>query len=42
VHTVTGALLLAATLITTLVSYRMLRPGHALVNSSSTPELLAR
>jgi len=42
VHTVTGALLLATTLITTLVSYRMLRPGHALVNSSSTPELLAR
>jgi hypothetical protein len=42
VHTVTGALLLATTLMTTLVSYRMLRPGHALVNSSSTPEMLAR
>ncbi len=38
VHTVTGALLLATTLMTALVSYRMLRPGSALANSSATTE----
>jgi cytochrome c oxidase assembly protein subunit 15 len=42
VHTVTGALLLATTLITTLVSYRMLRPRHALASSSTASELLAQ
>ena len=41
VHTVTGALLLATTLMTALVSYRMLRPGSALANSSATTEQAA-
>ncbi len=41
VHTVTGALLLATTLVTALVSYRMLRPGSALANSSATTEQAA-
>src|SRR5467141_1146489 len=38
VHTVTGALLLATTLITALVSYRMLRPVSVLADSSSASE----
>jgi len=42
VHTVTGALLLATTLMTALVSYRMLRPRHALANTSATSELVAQ
>ena len=41
VHTVTGALLLATTLMTALVSYRMLRPGKALAHSSTTSEQAA-
>ncbi len=41
VHTVTGALLLSTTLVTALVSYRMLRPGSALANSSATTEQAA-
>jgi heme a synthase len=41
VHTVTGALLLATTLLTALVSYRMLRPGRALEDSSATSEQVA-
>jgi cytochrome c oxidase assembly protein subunit 15 len=41
VHTVTGALLLAMALMTTLVSYRMLRPGTSLVRSSATSEQVA-
>jgi cytochrome c oxidase assembly protein subunit 15 len=41
VHTVTGALLLATTLITALVSYRMLRPGSVLADSSSASEQAA-
>jgi cytochrome c oxidase assembly protein subunit 15 len=41
VHTVTGALLLATTLMTTLVSYRMLRPGSVLADSSATSEQAA-
>ncbi len=41
VHTVTGALLLATTLMTALVSSRMLRPGSALANSSATTEQAA-
>jgi cytochrome c oxidase assembly protein subunit 15 len=40
-HTVAGALLLATTLLTALVSYRMLRPGPALANSSATSEQVA-
>ena len=42
IHTVTGALLLATTLITTLVSYRMLRPRHVLAGSSASSELAAQ
>ncbi len=41
VHTVTGALLLATTLMTALVSYRMLRPRSALANPSATSEQAA-
>jgi cytochrome c oxidase assembly protein subunit 15 len=41
VHTVTGALLLATTLITALVSYRILRPGSVLADSSATSEQAA-
>ena len=42
VHTVTGALVLATMLITTLVSYRILRPRHALATSSAASELVAQ
>ena len=41
VHTVTGALLLATTLMTALVTYRMLRPASALASSSATSEQAA-
>jgi cytochrome c oxidase assembly protein subunit 15 len=41
VHTVTGALLLATTLMTALVSYRMLRPGAAVADSAATSEQVA-
>ena len=41
VHTVTGALLLATTLMTALVTYRMLRPGSVLADSSATSEQAA-
>jgi len=41
VHTVTGALLLATTLMTALVTYRMLRPGAVTVNSSAASEQVA-
>jgi cytochrome c oxidase assembly protein subunit 15 len=42
VHTVTGALLLATTLMTALVTYRMLRPGStAPAESSTTSEQVA-
>jgi cytochrome c oxidase assembly protein subunit 15 len=41
VHTVTGALLLATTLITTLVSYRILRPRLAADNSPAASEMVA-
>jgi heme a synthase len=39
VHTVTGALLLASTLMTALVSYRMLRPGTTLANSTTSAQV---
>jgi cytochrome c oxidase assembly protein subunit 15 len=42
VHTVTGALLLATTLITALVIYRMVRPGHAVTDPTAASELLAQ
>jgi heme a synthase len=38
VHTVTGALLLATTLITALVSYRMLRPTAAVASSAASEQ----
>jgi cytochrome c oxidase assembly protein subunit 15 len=41
VHTVTGALLLGTTLLTALVSYRMLRPGPAPADSRATSEQIA-
>jgi len=39
VHTVTGALLLATALMTALVSYRMLRPGTTLANSTTSAQV---
>jgi cytochrome c oxidase assembly protein subunit 15 len=41
VHTVTGALLLATTLMTALVTSRMLRPASALANTTATSEQAA-
>jgi heme a synthase len=42
VHTVTGALLLATTLITALVTHRIVRPGTALADRSVTPQQVAQ
>ena len=41
VHTVTGALVLAATLVTTLFSYRMIRESRVISDSASTREQVA-
>jgi cytochrome c oxidase assembly protein subunit 15 len=41
VHTVTGALVLAVTLVTALMSYRMLRAGSAVANSAHRSEQVA-
>ncbi len=41
VHTVTGALVLAVTLVTALISYRMLRSGPAVAQSARTAEQVA-
>ncbi len=41
VHTVTGALVLAVTLVTTLVSYRMLRPGSSVADSTPATHQVA-
>jgi cytochrome c oxidase assembly protein subunit 15 len=41
VHTVTGALVLAVTLVTALISYRMLRGGSVVTRSSRTAEQVA-
>ena len=41
VHTVTGALVLATALVTTLVSYRMIRPERAVVDSAPASEQAA-
>ncbi len=41
VHTVTGALVLAITLVTTLVCYRMIREDRVISNPASTRELVA-
>ncbi|MGH9593909.1 MAG: hypothetical protein ACRD5L_12520, partial [Bryobacteraceae bacterium] len=41
IHTVTGALVLATTLITTLVSYRLIRAGAAVTDSSRASEQVA-
>jgi heme a synthase len=41
VHTVTGALVLAATLVTVLVAYRMIRQERAIANSTSPSEQAA-
>jgi cytochrome c oxidase assembly protein subunit 15 len=42
VHTVTGALLLATTLITALVTRRIIRPGRAVAEPSATPQQVAQ
>jgi cytochrome c oxidase assembly protein subunit 15 len=41
IHTVTGALVLAVTLVTALVSYRMLRPGAAVASSAPATQQVA-
>ena len=41
VHTVTGALVLAVTLVTALISYRMLRAGAAVADSAPASEQVA-
>ena len=41
VHTVTGALVLAVTLVTALISYRMLRADHAVASSAPASEQVA-
>ncbi|HEV7968423.1 MAG TPA: COX15/CtaA family protein [Candidatus Acidoferrales bacterium] len=41
VHTVTGALVLAVTLVTALISYRMLRADHVVVHSAPTAHEVA-
>lgn len=41
VHTVTGALVLAAMVVTALVSYRTIRPGTAVANSALASEQVA-
>ena len=41
VHTVTGALVLAATLVTALVSYRMIRQERAIADRAPASEQVA-
>lgn len=41
VHTVTGALVLATTLVTTLICYRLVRAGHAVTSPLRAPEQVA-
>jgi cytochrome bd-type quinol oxidase subunit 1 len=41
VHTVTGALVLAVTLVTALLSYRMLRVDNAVADSAPASEQVA-
>jgi cytochrome bd-type quinol oxidase subunit 1 len=41
VHTVTGALVLATVLVTTLISYRMLRAERAFADSAPAPQQVA-
>jgi hypothetical protein len=41
VHTVTGALVLAVTLVTALISYRMLKADPAVVGSTSATQQVA-
>jgi len=41
VHTVTGALVLAVTLVTALISYRMIRVGHPIVESATASQTVA-
>jgi cytochrome bd-type quinol oxidase subunit 1 len=41
VHTVTGALVAAVTLVTALISYRMLRPENAVADSARASEQVA-
>lgn len=42
VHTVTGALVLATTLVTTLICYRMVRASHVVASSLAAPEQVAQ
>lgn len=42
VHTVTGALVLAITLVTALVSYRMIGVGNSIVESTATSQQIAQ
>jgi hypothetical protein len=42
VHTVTGALVLAVTLVTALLSYRMIRADHTVVESATASQQAAQ
>jgi len=42
VHTVTGALVLAVTLVTALISYRMIRAGNPVVESATASQQIAQ
>jgi cytochrome c oxidase assembly protein subunit 15 len=42
VHTVTGALVLAVTLVTALISYRMIREGNPIVESTAASQQVAQ
>jgi cytochrome bd-type quinol oxidase subunit 1 len=42
VHTVTGALVLAVTLVTALISYRMIRAGHLAAESARASQQVAQ
>jgi len=42
VHTVTGALVLAVTLVTALISYRMIRAGNPVVESTEASQQIAQ
>ena len=42
VHTVTGALVLAVTLVTALISYRMIRAGNPVMESATASQQVAQ
>jgi cytochrome bd-type quinol oxidase subunit 1 len=42
VHTLTGALVLAVTLVTALISYRMIRAGNPVMESATASQQVAQ